>query len=157
MKNLLILLVTVVPGLALGMDSKGLCAPKERVVFSCSTNAGKQISVCSKRESVQYRFGRPGKVELEYPRNGDFTPSSFDYFHYFRPDENRTSLHFDTGDAEYTIFSESEGAKRSAGITVKVKANGRLQSLRCAGAAQANWYEIEGKVECADEPMNTCQ
>ncbi|GAA5177085.1 hypothetical protein GCM10025771_13600 [Niveibacterium umoris] len=106
---------------------------------------------------MRYRFGRPGNVELEYPTAKNFTPSSFEYFHYFRPNEDRSSLHFDTGAAEYTIFTDSEVAKKTAGVSVKVKATGRIQSLRCAGAAQANWYEVEGKVECADEPMNTCQ
>jgi hypothetical protein len=157
MKNLIALLMAVSPALAVGGEPKSLCTTKEKVVFSCSTTAGKLISVCSKGESVQYRFGRRGKVELEYPKAEDFKPQSFEYFHYFRPNEDRVSLSFDTGDAEYSIYSNSEGASTSAELSVKIKKTGRFQSLRCAGAAQENWYEIERKVECSDEPMNTCQ
>lgn len=106
---------------------------------------------------MQYRFGRPDKIEFEYPSQGKFTPSSFDFFHYFRPNEDQTSLHFQTNDVDYTVFSDSNGSKTSAGVTVKIKTTNKVQSIRCTGKIEAKWSAIEDKVECTDDPMNTCQ
>jgi hypothetical protein len=157
MKTLLALLIASLPAAALGNPSKALCKTNEKVAFSCSTNGGKRISVCVHGEAVQYRFGRPGKVELEYPKDGAFKSSSFQYFHYFRPNVDRTSLSFETTEAEYTVSSESEGSEHSADLFVKVKSTGRILSMKCVGATEENWHQIEHKVECADEAMNACQ
>lgn len=157
MKTLLAILTALLPTLAFAGSVNSLCLANEKLVFSCATNAGKHISVCTKGKVVQYRFGRPEKLELEYPKVESFKPSTFQYFHYFRPEENRTSLQFETNEAEYNVFSDSEGATKSAGVVVKTKATAREISLQCKGNASANWFEIEGKVKCSDEPMNTCQ
>jgi hypothetical protein len=39
------------------------------VVFSCPSKGGKILSVCAGpgRNALQYRFGKPGAIELEYP------------------------------------------------------------------------------------------
>jgi hypothetical protein len=157
MKKLLISFTAIFPTIGLAGAPQSLCTPTEKVVFSCPIHTGKHISVCSSEKSVQYRFGRPGKVELEYPKPRDFTPASFEYFHYFRPGETRVSLQFETQAADYTVFSESEGAITVAGVAVEVKSTGRTASLQCASKPKENWYEIEGKVVCANESMNTCE
>lgn len=41
-----------------------LCKPKEVPLFTC-TISGKVASVCAAPRSATYRFGRPGRVELE--------------------------------------------------------------------------------------------
>ncbi len=55
-----------------------LCSPGERVVFSAfAEGSNKLVSICSSsplnesRGYLQYRFGRPGKIELQFPRSGE--------------------------------------------------------------------------------------
>src|SRR5690242_7709451 len=53
-----------------GAPASGLCRAGEAAIFSCRAGA-KQVSVCggqaNGRRYAQYRFGRPGKLELAYP------------------------------------------------------------------------------------------
>lgn len=54
-----------------------LCAPAEKVIFSCSTGA-KIVSVCAAGDlsagvgSLSYRFGPPGRPEMTYPPSGQW-------------------------------------------------------------------------------------
>ena len=65
--------VTIFPAEA----SETLCTPSEVVVFSCVTKRRKpkRVSLCAKKEwsaergYLVYRYGRKGKIELEYPKN----------------------------------------------------------------------------------------
>ncbi len=52
--------------------SRHLCGMQDHVLFSCSTQAGKLISLCVTAQTggvwkVDYRFGLPGRVELIFP------------------------------------------------------------------------------------------
>jgi hypothetical protein len=42
------------------------CQPGEKLVFSCSTDRGKQVEVCQGPTAIRYSYGRPGQpVELK--------------------------------------------------------------------------------------------
>jgi len=66
------------PGIGGAETSPGLslCATEETVVFSCRTvgKKAKLLSLCGskvldeKTGYIQYRFGQPGNVELEFPK-----------------------------------------------------------------------------------------
>src|SRR6266404_2428089 len=78
-----------------------LCAQDERVIFSCPVKRpAKIVSVCaskdlsSDRGYLQYRFGLPGKVELEYPKDRQGTQRKFHYTHYFRAQFDLTEIDF---------------------------------------------------------------
>ncbi|MCL2875134.1 MAG: hypothetical protein FWF12_02340 [Betaproteobacteria bacterium] len=69
-------------------ESSSICTAKDKVYFSCTTKNRKILSLCGKKEGgIYYRFGKPGKVELEYPsgniKNED-SLSLFFYNHYTR-------------------------------------------------------------------------
>ena len=55
--------------------ASSLCAPNETVVFACAIGQ-KQASLCASADlsetagSLNYRFGKPGAVELSYPAPG---------------------------------------------------------------------------------------
>src|SRR6266480_5829555 len=56
------------------LQSNSLCTKDERVVFSCPVKRpAKIVSVCASKDLtsehgyLQYRFGLPGKIELEFP------------------------------------------------------------------------------------------
>src|SRR5213592_3963102 len=58
-----------------GLQPNSLCAKDERIIFSCPIKRpAKIVSVCaskdltSDRGYIQYRFGLPDKVELEFPK-----------------------------------------------------------------------------------------
>src|ERR1700741_4134038 len=71
--------------------ANSLCAKDERIIFSCPIKRpAKIVSVCaskdltSDRGYIQYRFGLPEKVELEYPKERSGSQQKFQYSHYFR-------------------------------------------------------------------------
>ena len=53
-----------------------MCLPDERPLFACRTANDKQLAVCASADlsatagSLQYRFGRPGAIELAHPAPG---------------------------------------------------------------------------------------
>lgn len=62
---------------AKGPSLPSLCSGEEFDMFNCAiVGSGKLLSICASKSSaleqgrgyVQYRFGRPGRVELEFPR-----------------------------------------------------------------------------------------
>jgi len=65
-----------------------LCESTEKIVFSCTGGkAAKIVSLCSSKELtkdrgyLQYRFGLPGKIELEFPKQREQTQQAFKYSH----------------------------------------------------------------------------
>src|SRR5688500_5940508 len=62
------------PSTLRGLQTNTLCAKTERVIFACVLRRpAKIVSVCASKDLtrdtgyVQYRFGSPAKIELEYP------------------------------------------------------------------------------------------
>src|SRR4051794_2514507 len=60
---------------AIALQANSLCAKDERIIFSCPIKRpAKIVSVCASRDLtsdrgyLQYRFGLPYKVELEFPK-----------------------------------------------------------------------------------------
>src|SRR5262249_11408484 len=73
------------------LQPNSLCATSEKIIFSCPVKRpAKIVSLCaskdltSDRGYLQYRFGLPGKVELEFPKDRTATQQKFQYSHYFR-------------------------------------------------------------------------
>ena len=63
------------PSHAAKPQARTLCAADERIIFSCTLRQPvKIVSVCAAKDLtnekgyLQYRFGLPGKVELEFPK-----------------------------------------------------------------------------------------
>src|SRR5688500_7074147 len=105
----LFLLVSFISGLAYADET--LCEKSEAVYFSCPVASSKRISVCgspaiSESEGyLQYRFGRPGAVELEYPKTKEKTQQQF----YWEENNNyqggSRTLYFEIGSYSYGVFS----------------------------------------------------
>src|ERR1041384_1882191 len=69
-----------------GLQPGTLCARNERIIFSCPIKRpAKIVSLCaskdltSDRGYVQYRFGVPEKIELEFPQSKTGTQQKFQY------------------------------------------------------------------------------
>ena len=137
--------------------SASLCGPAEAIVFSCVVAPSrKTLSLCASqnlekdRGYLAYRFGAPGRIELEFPRRG--TPSSakqFRYAHYFRSQVDRTEVSFSAGEYSYTLFSYSDAEanpEKSEGVRVL---RGQVKSeLLCSGQSSADFTKLDAAVPC---------
>lgn len=131
--TLLLLLIVLASG-AIGFSSLGksskqrakptstLCAADERVIFSCGLRQpAKIVSVCASKDLtsekgyLQYRFGLPGKVELEFPQDRTNTQQQFEYSHYFRARVDMTEINFTVNKViSYSVFDDYNGEEKPA-------------------------------------------
>ena len=98
-----------------------LCDTGERVLFSASVKgSNKLVSICSSRQVdkrqgyLQYRFGRPGQVELEFPSSRQDTQKAFAYTRYTRPLVTLLTVKFTTNGYSYSIHQDYNSEIRPA-------------------------------------------
>lgn len=135
-----------------------LCANDEQIIFSCFVRpagklrrpgSNKIVSLCaspalSKDQGyLQYRFGLPGKVELEFPNSRAGTQPMFQYTHYMRYQVDLTEINFSIDGHQYQIFDTYNGEEKpaisEAGVTVS-RANGvKDVSFVCRTKAKADF------------------
>jgi len=86
-----------------------LCYPHEEVYFSCPTD-GKILSVCASGNIspdngyVQYRFGKIGKIELEYPKRPVSPQKLFSISDISEGNINFSHLKFYSGRYHYVLY-----------------------------------------------------
>jgi hypothetical protein len=143
-------MLSAVPGAQ--MQGGSLCEPAEKIVFSCTVGkAAKIVSLCSSKELtkdrgyLQYRFGLPGKIELEFPKQREQTQAAFKYSHYFRAQFDQTEISFTSDNYEYAIFDDYNGEQKPAqhdqGIRIK-SPNGKETTLTCRSRAKAQYGDL---------------
>ena len=148
-------------------DATFLCRADEQVFFTCQiTPSSKLISLCgsksldARRGYLQYRFGKPGTVELQFPRERANTQRVFRYAHYFRAQVDRTEVTFDHEGYRYVVFDNYEGdikpAVRESGIRVRRHgATTKETELTCDGKPTSKLGSLESIVpRDNDNPMN---
>lgn len=129
-----------------------LCNTDEKIIFSCTIKQNaKIVSLCSSPELtkdrgyIQYRFGRPGKIELEFPKSREKSQQAFKYSHYFRAKFDLTQISFISEQHEYSIFDEYNGEQRPArssqGVTV-IPPNRPEVTLTCRERAKADYSNL---------------
>jgi hypothetical protein len=130
-----------------------LCTQSERIIFSCSVKrSGKIVSLCASTDVtktsgyVQYRFGLPDKIELEFPAEKERSQEKFEYIHYFRAQVDETQISFTSGGYNYSVFDEYNGefkpAVSSQGVRVEAP-GGKESSLECQGKARTGYANLE--------------
>jgi hypothetical protein len=144
------------------MKPGSLCTQGERVVWSCEmVKERKLASLCGSKDLdktrgyVQYRFGRAGRVEMEFPRESVNTQSAFKYSRYTRPLVTYLKLEFVSDGFTYTISddsnSEEKPSRRDAAVTVTPSgANAKETSLRCRLPVAGSLMELEDIVQRED-------
>jgi hypothetical protein len=107
-----------------------MCYPHEEIYFSCPVG-DKIISVCAsenispKDGFVQYRFGHPGKPELEYPAESYPPMNKFSISNFHGGNISSIHLKFKVGKYTYVVY-------QSATSGVYVIRNGRtVRNLLC--------------------------
>lgn len=134
------------------LQAGSLCEKDEKVVFSCPiTKPAKIVSLCSSKELtkergyLQYRFGLPGKIELEFPKHREQTQTAFKYSHYFRAQFDLTEISFTQDGHEYALFDDYNGEQKPARHDQGIKItppNGKEVTLTCRGKAKAQYGDL---------------
>ena len=103
------------------LQANSLCARNERIIFSCPIKRpAKIVSVCaskdltSDRGYMQYRFGLPAKIELEFPKERSGSQQKFQYSHYFRARVDLTEITFTVNGYEYQVTDDYNGEEKTA-------------------------------------------
>ena len=171
MRRKLLLWVTVLfmPGGGFAADpvQGTLCRPDEQVLFSCPLKTGNKIaSLCGSAKLtpsagyLQYRVGKPGKIELEFPSQRQASQQQFRYVQYARYQVEHIAIRFDNNQYRYTIFDHYEGDSqpkvRQQGIEIIPPGNKpKVTTLLCRGAASGNLQPLTTVVPCdKDDPLN---
>ena len=132
--------------LAAAASAQTLCQKGEMDHLSCPTGGGRKIlSICSNIEGstidegswLQYRFGKPGKIELAFPEEKTGSISKFEG-NYFNPREQPASiadLRFTSGGSHYGVTLTSVASKKGVsafygGVSVELGRNRRI-SIEC--------------------------
>jgi len=144
------------------LQPNSLCARTERIIFSClskrpGSSAAKIVSLCGSRDLskdrgyLQYRYGLPGKVELEYPGSRTGTQQVFRYTHYLRYRVDLTEINFEVDGYQYQIFDDYNGeGKRelsSAGVNVTAPGKAEAVSFVCRSKSKADFSLLDDVLE----------
>ena len=132
-----------------------LCARNERVIFSCPLRRpAKIVSVCAARNLtreigyLQYRFGLPGKIELEFPKERPGSQAKFEYTHYFRAQFDLTEINFSIDGVNYSVFDDYNGEEKPAvsvqGVAVNKPGTGAKEvRMECRVKPKADYADLQ--------------
>ena len=136
------------------LQPNSLCAKDERIIFSCPVKRpAKIVSVCASKDLtsdhgyLQYRFGLPGKIELEFPKDRTGTQAKFQYTHYFRAQFDLTELNFTIEGYEYQVFDDYNGEEKPAmisqGVSVTAPGKPKEVSFVCRTKPKADYADLQ--------------
>jgi hypothetical protein len=136
------------------LQPNSLCARDERIIFSCPVRKpAKIVSLCASKDLasdkgyLQYRFGLPGKVELEFPKERTGTQQQFQYTHYFRAQVDLTEISFKNNGYEYQITDDYNGEEKPAqstqGVMVTAAGKPKEVSLACRTKPKADYADLQ--------------
>lgn len=132
----------------------GLCRAGETTYFSCPTARHKTISLCGSLPAVQYRYGKPDKVELAFPDDASQGAQQLGYAHYMRYQTERSEVGFSRGGVDYAVFDYTEEGHRSAGVRVTT-ADGIDHEVACDGPVEGRLDALGKSLRCdADNALN---
>lgn len=93
---------------------------------------------------LQYRFGRPGKIELEYPEKHENSLEKFRFSHYFRYQVDYTEVKFTIGSYEYAVFDNANGEEDPDNPLVEQGVSVGDAGLVCAEPVTNALFSLEG-------------
>jgi len=136
------------------LQANSLCTRSERIIFSCPIKRpAKFVSVCaskdltSDRGYIQYRFGLPEKVELEFPKDRSGSQQKFQYSHYFRAKVDQTEISFTVNGYEYQVTDDYNGEEKTAqmiqGVMVTAPGKPREVSFACRTKPKADYTDLQ--------------
>jgi len=138
-----------------------LCARDERVIFGCILKQPARIvSVCASKNLtsetgyLQYRFGVPGKIELEFPKDRTGTQQKFEYSHYFRARVDLTEINFTVDGVSYSVFDDYQGEEKPAvseqGVAINWPGTNKKEvRLICRTKPKADYTDLQAVLASA--------
>ena len=142
-----------------------LCQPKEQVVFACRVKPSNQlVSLCARdlgqpQASLQYRFGRPGQIELQHPQHATGSLQAFRHAGYGRYQVERQSVSFERRGVSYTVFDDYEGdmrpARHARGVQVS-RGEQEPATLLCTGPVRSELHRLQGVLACDETQALAC-
>jgi len=132
-----------------------LCAADERVIFSCALRQPARIvSLCASKDLtnekgyLQYRFGTPEKVELEFPKDRTKTQQQFEYSHYFRARVDMTEINFTVSGVSYSVFDDYNGEEKrevsEQGVSINWPGTNKKEvRYVCAAKPKADYADLQ--------------
>ena len=131
-----------------------LCARDERIIFSCPIRRpAKIVSLCasknltSERGYLQYRFGVPEKIELQFPQDRTATQQKFQYTHYFRAQFDLTEISFTINGYEYQVTDDYNGEEKPAqtiqGVSVTAPGKPNEVTFTCRARPKADYADLQ--------------
>lgn len=126
--------------------SSTLCQTDESVWFSCRIGPTRIVSLCGTANTLQYRFGTPRRLELQFPAVAGEGHSASRWAHHSRLQADRTEVSFRHGGVDYTLFDCTEGRHREAGVDVA-----STRQLHCADAPQGRLDLLKDKLPCDED------
>ncbi|MBS1792728.1 MAG: hypothetical protein JSS81_02670 [Acidobacteria bacterium] len=131
---------------------KSLCAAREQTIWTCTTTRAKVLSICASKDLaedrgyVQYRYGVPGKVELEYPKERKDSAQKFRYTRYTRPLVTMLTLSFENDGFSYVLedddMEEEKPAVREATVEV-TKGAEKTATIKCKTPPAGSLMKLE--------------
>lgn len=156
-----------------GPSLPSLCGADEFDMFNCAiAGGGKLLSICASRVSlleqgrgyIQYRFGRPGRVELEFPRERRDSARAFTLdFHDAQGRSHFGALTFVSGGYQYTVHefvnagAEAQDVEKDGWVEVipvsKLKDAVQVtREFRCLAPVQGTLGNLRGYVPPPTHP-----
>ena len=140
------------PGTAAPVVINGtLCAAGEDARFSCAAKNGKVISICASPDlsattgSIQYRFGRPGAVELSYPADPATGRTALTWNTQNHASSQSFNVVFQNGGFTYTVYDQDtmgSASQNGSGILIE-KPSAEPISIACTGPTILNIDSLE--------------
>jgi hypothetical protein len=137
--------------------ASGFCLPAEVEVFGCTVASGKWVNICADRKGkparLQYRYGMPGKAELQLPAAGSFPDAKV----YGRSEAyaggGAAWLAFRNGDYRYVVYTgigrwgPNGETRERAGVAVE-KSGKTAANIACTTKERSElgpeWFEQAG-------------
>jgi hypothetical protein len=135
------------------------CSRQEQIIFSCTVaRSSKVLSLCATKSlsrgngALAYRFGRIGKIELQFPPAPEGSLEQFRFDHYLRFQVDLVEVSFSTGGSTFSVFDHfngEEGPKKSRGVRV-VGSDGRAREVEivCREPVKSELLKLEGILAC---------
>ncbi|MFJ3048277.1 hypothetical protein ACIPEN_20785 [Herbaspirillum chlorophenolicum] len=144
-----------------------MCKPGEKDIFSCTTHARKTASLCASPDfsagggTVQYRFGTPANIELQYPNTPQPAAGKFFFSSTMYSGGGEAHIRFASGGYDYILFDRTvrtnfkgptNDPQFSSGIVVRGPKGGKASTRGCTNDAsiKSDAYEALPKEEFED-------
>jgi hypothetical protein len=126
---------SVLAVVAFPVSAASLCKAGETELFQCFANQGRTAAVCqldsAAAPALVYRFGRPGRIELEFPRRVRPASEVFTKNYMSWPKGTSSQLGFSVGPVRYTVYSWSSSFEgEHSGVLVEQPGK-KMRDVNC--------------------------